>query len=177
MNLNKFFKNHKDYIITLIFSIILSTVLYQFIGFTKVSGLSMYPTLDDKDFLFFTKTDKHNDSIDNGDIVIFDTTPDIKSRFKKIFYIKRVIGKEGDHVLIDNGKVFVNDIELNEPYIDDLITEGYVDIIVPEDKYFVLGDNRDGSSDSRVFGLVKHSDMVGVSKFRVLPITNIGKIK
>lgn len=173
MKFNNFFNNFKEYIITFMISIILGMILHQFIGFTKVNGLSMFPTLNNKDFLVFTKFDKYKNSIDNGDIIVFDTTPNVKSRYKKIYYIKRVIGKAGDHILIKNGKVFLNGVEIIESYVDDLRTEGNIDIKIPNNKYFVLGDNRDGSSDSRVFGLVNHHDIVGVTKLRLFPFKSI----
>lgn len=137
-----------------------------FIGFTSVNGLSMYPTLEHKDFLAMNKIAKNN--IENGNIIVFDTTPDAKYR-DKVYYIKRVIATEGDHIVIRDGKVIVNDVELKETYTDGSLTEGEVDMTIPKGKYFVLGDNRDGSSDSRVFGLVSHDDIVGKVINRLYP--------
>lgn len=157
-------------IIPAIVGILVGSIINLFIGFTSVSGMSMYPTLEDKDFLFMNKM--LSDSADNGDIVVFDTTPDAKYK-DKIFYIKRVIAKEGDHLVISDGKVKLNDKVLKEDYTDGSYTEGEVDVIIPKGKYFVLGDNRDGSTDSRVFGLVSQEDIEGVVKARVLPLKPI----
>lgn len=144
------------------------------LGFTSVNGLSMYPTLENKDFLIMNKVSKNN--IDNGDIIVFDTTPNAKYK-DKIYYIKRVIATEGDHLVIKDGKVILNDIELKEDYTDGSVTEGNIDIVIPKGKYFVLGDNRDGSSDSRVFGLVSHENIVGKVINRLYPFKLIEKNK
>lgn len=143
-----------------------------FIGFTSVNGLSMYPTLEHKDFLVMNKITKN--AIHSGDIVVFDTTPESKYK-DKIYYIKRVIATEGDHIVIKDGKVIVNDVELKEKYTDGSVTEGDIDIVIPQGKYFVLGDNRDGSSDSRVFGLVSHENIVGKVINRLYPFKLIEK--
>lgn len=153
-----------------IVGVLIGVTFNLFLGFTSVSGMSMYPTLNNKDFLFMSKISK--DSIDNGDIIVFDTTPDMKYR-DKIFYIKRVIGKGNDHLVIKDGKVMINNKVLSEKYTDGSYTEGEVDVIIPEGQYFVMGDNRDGSTDSRVFGLVSQDNIEGVVKARVLPLKAI----
>ncbi len=97
----------------------------------------------------------------------------------KISYIKRVIGLGGDHVLIKNGRVYVNDQKLSEVYIDDTetpVTGEYYDVIVPEGYIFVMGDNRDGSSDSREFGCIPLEKIEGRVKTRLLPLSKFGKI-
>ncbi len=97
----------------------------------------------------------------------------------KISYIKRVIGLGGDHVLIKNGKVYVNDHKLSEVYLDDTetpVTGAYYDIIVPEGYIFVMGDNRDGSSDSREFGCIPLEKVEGRVRTRLLPLSKFGKI-
>lgn len=155
-----------ELLIPAIVGIAVGLIFNLFIGFTSVNGLSMYPTLEHKDFLVMNKITTNN--ITNGDIIVFDTTPDAKYK-EKIYYIKRVIAKEGDHIVIKDGKVIVNDVELKENYTDGSVTEGDINITVPQGKYFVLGDNRDGSSDSRVFGLVSHENIVGKVINRVYP--------
>lgn len=159
-----------DFIVPCIVGMLIGLTVNLFVGFTSVSGMSMYPTLNHKDFLYMSKISK--DSATNGDIVVFDTTPE-EMFFNKVYYIKRLIAKEGDHVVIKDGKVKVNDKELVEDYTDGSVTEGDVDVVVPQGKYFVLGDNRDGSTDSRVFGLVSQDNIVGVVKGRIFPFKSI----
>lgn len=97
----------------------------------------------------------------------------------KISYIKRVIALPGDHVKIEGNKVYVNSIELKEEYLGpDIVTvsKGITDFIVPEGTYFLMGDNRNKSSDCRVFGCIPKEKIEGRIENRVLPLKNFGKI-
>ena len=94
-------------------------------------------------------------------------------------YIKRVIGIEGDHIIIEDGKVYRNGKELKEDYIPEgVITQGknYSDIIVPKDCVFVMGDNREHSTDSREFGCIPISKVESKVAFRFWPFSKFGKI-
>ena len=97
-------------------------------------------------------------------------------------YIKRVIGLPGDHVQIYDGKVYINGEELDEPYLQDNVTTNmgryaYSDLIVPENCLFVLGDNRDASTDSRAFGCIPLEKIEGTVWIRFWPFTLFGKVE
>ena len=97
----------------------------------------------------------------------------------KVSYIKRVIGKAGDHIKIENGKVYRNGEELDEPYLNEgTITNGriYSDVIVPEGYLYVMGDNRENSTDSREFGCIPISKVESRVAFRFWPLNKFGKI-
>ncbi len=98
----------------------------------------------------------------------------------KISYIKRVIGVAGDHVVIEDGEVYVNDMKLEEPYLQDSVktpTKGpYYDVVVPEGYLFVMGDNRTGSTDSRMLGCIPLNKVEGRVTYRIWPLTAFGKI-
>lgn len=98
----------------------------------------------------------------------------------KVSYIKRVIGIAGDHVYIENGEVFVNGENIEEPYLqDDVITPRkgeFYDIKVPEGYVFAMGDNREGSTDCRVFGCVPLNEIEGRVTYRIWPLKAFGKI-
>ncbi len=97
----------------------------------------------------------------------------------KTSYIKRIIGKEGDHIKIENGKVYRNGDELEESYLaEDMETEGKIfsDIIVPDDYVFVMGDNRTASVDSRDFGCIPISKIESRVAFRFWPLNKFGKV-
>ncbi len=135
-----------------------------------VEGISMLPQLDDGERLLVNKLVYYNiqsvswGHLERGDIVVFwyPSDPD-KS------YVKRIIGLPGETVEIRNGKVFINGRELIEPYIDNIHNQNLRENLVKTvDKhyYFVMGDNRDNSSDSRVWGLVPEKYIYGKAFFR-----------
>ena len=99
--------------------------------------------------------------------------------FTKTSYIKRVIGVSGDHIKIENGKVYLNGEELNEPYLrEGISTDGvnYNDIIVPEGYVFVMGDNRPHSTDSRTFGCIPVNKIESRVWIRFWPFNKFGKV-
>lgn len=135
-----------------------------------VNGTSMYPTLKDKDIVLLKKFDKN---IERFDIIVFN--------YNNSRLIKRVIGLPGEHVKYVNGILYINnekiedvelDVETYNFYLEDL---GYDKI--PDDYYFVLGDNREVSQDSRIIGLVSKKDICGVGVFRIFPLNKIGIVK
>lgn len=95
-------------------------------------------------------------------------------------YIKRVIGLPGEHVKIENGKVYINEKELEETYLQDTVTTEstgvFSDLIVPEGCLFVMGDNRSGSDDSRRFGCIPLEKLEGIVWIRFWPFNLFGKI-
>lgn len=100
----------------------------------------------------------------------------------KISYIKRVIGLPGDHVKIENGKVYINGNELQEPYLQEgVITDdlngAFTDIVVPENTVFVMGDNRGQSTDSRRFGCIPLEKIESKVLFRFWPLDVFGKVE
>ena len=121
-------------------------------------------------------------------VAIYNTKDGVFSRFmyyvvefNKISYIKRVIGLPGEHVQIKDGKVSINGEELEEEYLsEDVITEAeggqFIDLIVPENTVFVMGDNRSHSSDSRRFGCIPYEKIEGKVVFRFWPFSAFGKI-
>ena len=99
--------------------------------------------------------------------------------FTKTSYIKRVIGIEGDHIKIEDGKVYLNGQELDEPYLDEgITTDGgtFNDIIVPEGYVFVMGDNRPHSTDSRSFGCIPIEKVESKVWIRFWPFNKFGKV-
>lgn len=144
----------------------------------KVDGLSMYSTLNDKEILILKKFDK---SIERFDIVV------IKHDKSKL--VKRVIGLPGETVKITStkvgsntvSKIYINGEVLDEDYGIEPIDVNKLGIAANEvklgnDEYFVLGDNRNNSSDSRFIGTIKRKNITGVTNFRLFPFNKIGKI-
>lgn len=163
-----------EWLKTIALSVALALLINLFVQPTIVKGESMYPTLENKDLVITLKTAYLNSAPEQGDIVIF------KSSFEDKIYIKRVIGTPGDKVEIKSGHVYVNNKELIEEYVSTNYTEGDLEVTVPEEKVFVLGDNRwpNASLDSRssLLGLVPIQRIIGKTIYRVYPFQKIGDI-
>lgn len=131
----------------------------------KVDGDSMYNTLNDNDIVLLSKLS----SIDRFDIIV------LKENDNNATIIKRVIGMPGDKVKIRNNKIYINNKIIEDEYAYGE-TSDYDEITLGDDEYFVLGDNRLISKDSRYFGAIKKSDIKGKAVFRLFTFTKFGSI-
>mgnify|MGYP004527273419 CR=1 FL=1 len=159
----KFIKEAVPYII-----IILVVVLIRVFIITpvRVDGSSMKNTLKDNDILLLYKLG----SIKRNDIVVLDESYDNE------IIIKRIIGLPGETVAIKNGKIYINNKEYDDKFAYGE-TSDYDKITLGDDEYFILGDNRIVSKDSRYFGPVKEKEIIGKAIFRLFPFNKIGKLK
>jgi signal peptidase I len=161
----------RDLFISLALSAFVILFLYQPV---KVEGVSMWPGLEDQERIFINKFVYRVEPINRGDIVVFRYPPNPSKS-----YIKRVIGIAGDKVRISDGRVYVNGEPLAEPYVptDYSDTRSMAELTVPEDSYFVLGDHRSMSSDSRDFGCVPREDIYGKAVFVYWPMDRLGGVR
>jgi signal peptidase I len=161
----------RDLIISLGISAFIIIFLYQPV---KVEGTSMMPSLDDQERIFVNKFVYRLESIQRGDIVVFRYPRDPSKSF-----IKRVIGLSGDRIRIDGGQVYVNGNLLDEDYIPPAYADerSYKTIVVPPGCYFVLGDHRSLSNDSRDFGPVNLSFIYGKAVFGYWPMDKLGRLR
>lgn len=147
----------------------------------KIDGRSMEPNFHDKEYLLTNKVPfvilKKNPN--RGDVVVFKAPEDRTKEF-----IKRVIGLPGEKVAIHDGQIYINDKLLVEGYLPTgLKTEGAYDlqneqeVVVPAGEFFVLGDNRANSSDSRYWGFIPYKDILGKAWFRYWPLSRMGVIQ
>ena len=160
----------------LAFSVLIAVILIVFIYQpVKVEGTSMMPTLTDQERIFINKFTYHFGlgEIQRGDMVVFWFPLDPQKS-----YIKRVIGIPGDVVRIDAGQVYVNDKALGEDYVPDEYRDrvSYEEHRVPPGQYFVLGDHRSSSSDSRTWGFVGREAIYGKAVFVYWPLDKMGRI-
>ena len=160
-------------------AIILAFVITLFIKPTLVRGDSMLPTLHENDYLIINKIGYKVGEPKNGDVIVFKSDLEQNDGTNKDL-VKRIIGIEGDRIIIKDGKVYVNDKLLNETYLSQgMDTKGDIDLVIPQGKLFVLGDNREVSLDSRYeqVGLVDISDVEGKVLIRLYPFNDISLIK
>jgi signal peptidase I len=161
----------RDILISLAVSAFFIVFLYQPV---KVEGTSMMPTLEDQERVFINKFVYRLEPIHRGDVVVFRYPRDTSKS-----YIKRVIAVPGDHVRIEGGLVFVNGHQLSEEYVPQTYEDvrSYSETVVPPHSYFVLGDHRNLSNDSRDFGPVDESYIYGKAVFGYWPFARLGKLR
>ena len=138
-----------------------------------VDGKSMYPTLNDNNIVILNKLDYKINGLKRFDIIVVD--------YNGEKLIKRVIGLPGEHIEYKNNMLFINGYLTNENFNHDNTSNFKLEMIgylkIPGDKYFVVGDNRNHSTDSRMIGLIDKKDIKGKVSLRLFPINKFGKIK
>jgi len=139
----------------------------------KVEGTSMAPLLSDQERIFINKFVYHFEPVERGDVVVFWYPLDRSKSF-----IKRVIGVPGDTVEIREGHLYLNGNELDEPYVPASYLDGssYAARRLGLDEYFVMGDHRDSSNDSRMFGPVRGEYIYGKAVFAYWPADHFGSL-
>src|ERR1700691_166672 len=161
----------RDLLVSLAISAFIIIFLYQPV---KVEGTSMMPGLEDQERIFVNEFVYRWEPIQRGDIVVFRYPRDTSKS-----YIKRVIGVAGDRVRIEDGQVFVNGRALDEDYVptDYADSRSYPEIKVPPNSFFVLGDHRTMSNDSRDFGTVNERYIYGKAVFGYWPMDKLGRLR
>lgn len=200
-----------EWVLCIVIALVIAILFRYYIGTpTIVKQPSMYPTLKEDQRLWLNRWQRTTKTLpERGDIITFEAPSttvlspveieeSVLARYQeptnlfekftyhvleinKISYIKRVIGVPGDHVVIDDGKVFINEEELEEPYLQTGIVtdanDGYcIDLVVPENSVFVMGDNRSQSTDSRCFGCIPLEKIESKVWIRIWPLNVFGKI-
>ncbi|TMG61392.1 MAG: signal peptidase I [Chloroflexi bacterium] len=162
--------------------LVLAVILYIGISFAvqavHVEGLSMFATLDDNDYLIANKIDYRLHAPQRGDIIILRPPTSNSTDF-----IKRIIALPGEKLLIRSGIVYIDGHRLVEPYLpeewtneNNYPTDGTDGKVIPPNNYFVMGDNRNRSQDSRFFGPISRDRIDGKAWFRIWPLNQFGNI-
>ena len=157
-------------VLAVVVSVVIILSLYQPV---RVEGTSMVPMLQDQDRLFINRLAYHVGEIHHGDVVVFRYPRDLSKS-----YIKRVIAVPGDRLRIEHGRVLLNDRQLKEPYVPVRYADerSQPELTVPAGEYFVMGDHRSISSDSRDFGPVDHDLIYGKASFVYWPFDQAGVV-
>lgn len=161
--MKKFFKEVYPYLIIILVVVLIRTFLFTPI---RVSGDSMNPTLKNGDIMILNKVAK----IDRFDIVV------IRSKKINEVLIKRVIALPGETIEVNNGVIYINGKKLKDKYGSG-VTSDVGKMKVPEGEYFVMGDNRVVSADSRMFGTFSKKEIKGTTRFVLFPFKRVGMKK
>lgn len=170
-------KELAGWLLYIVLIIALTWIVVTFVGQrTEVSGSSMETTLSDKDQLIVDKMTYRFRDPKRYDIVVFPYQYQDNT-----YYIKRIIGLPGETVQILSGMVYIDGMRLDEHYGNEIMENPGIaeePLTLGEDEYFVLGDNRNNSSDSREsdVGLIHRKDLIGRAWIRVWPLSQIGVI-
>ena len=210
--MNSKVKEVLEWIYCIIIALVLAMLFRYFIGTpTVVQMSSMYPTLEQNQRLWLNRWGRTTKTLpERGEIITFEEPSKIDYSaseideanpvaqyeerngwewFVKNFleigkrsYIKRVIALPGEHVQIKDGKVYINDEELDEPYLQDgivtdVIGAGFDDFVVPENCVFAMGDNRNHSTDCRAFGCIPLEKIESTVAIRIWPLDKWGKVE
>ena len=161
----------RDLVISLGIAGVVIVFLYQPV---KVEGTSMMPRLTDQERIFINKFVYRLEPIQRGDVVVFRYPLDPAKS-----YIKRVIALPGETVQMVVGEVFVNGRKLTEPYVLSIYRDrqSHPPIVVPPDEFYVLGDHRNSSNDSRLWGTVERKYIYGKAVFVYWPIERFGFVE
>ncbi len=163
-------KKYRHFIIILLIVVTLFLVDYFLFSLAIVKGESMFPTIKDGDRLIYIKSPCLYKDLKKGDIIIFHAPE--KSR-KAGLFIKRIIATEGESYYIEDGVLRINNMEIRETYTcgGRYINKDYpyIEGVVPKNRIFVLGDNRNNSNDSRRFSCVGKKEVEGKALIRIWP--------
>ena len=153
---------------------LLAAIVFAILGLRpgQVTGISMEPRIDSDDYVVIDALAYRMGAPAHGDIVAFR-----HERSAPSVYLKRLIGLPGDRIVIDRGVVHVNDTVLDEPYVRFRDTRSFAALTVPANAYYVLGDNRANSDDSRAWGFVPQSDLIGRAVFEIWPLAHVRAIR
>ena len=163
MDFKKILKDIIPYIIIILVVVGIRTYIFTPI---KVNGTSMSPTLLPNELMILNKIGKNN--LNRFDIVV--------DKEKKKYIIKRIIALPGESVAYIDGKLYINEKVVKDDYSKSR-TNDFNEIKLANDEYFVMGDNRSVSSDSRYIGPIKKEQIIGKSKFIIFPFNKIGNVQ
>ena len=180
---------------TLVLTLLIYLVIHNVVAQPfEVQQRSMFPTIVDGEYILIDKLTIRWDGYDYGEVVVFDPPADSGLSIDGIPFIKRIIGLPGDTVTLENGRVFItqpsgNPVRIEEPYVATSAEGVTVPTLprdpqgmtttweIPDGSYFVMGDNRSASQDSRAFGPIEEDLILGRAWLRYFPLDRVGVIE
>ena len=178
-NKSSFWKTVKENGTTVAIALLISFIIRVFIAEPRyIPSESMFPTLEIGDRLIVEKVSYRFNDVGHGDIVVFQPPPQLQIQGYEAnqAFIKRAIAQSGETVAVTDGIVYINNKPLTENYIAQLPQYDLMAVTVPEGKLFVMGDNRNNSNDSHIWGFLPENNIIGHAVFRFCPLSRIGKV-
>jgi signal peptidase I len=163
----------------IIIALVIAFIIRTFIAEPRyIPSDSMLPTLEEGDRLVVEKVSYYLHEPRRGDIIVFEPPPQLQELGyqKDQAFIKRVIGEAGDTILVNNGTVYINNNPLKENYIFAPPNYNLSPLQVPTGYLFVMGDNRNNSNDSHIWGFLPQENAIGHAIFRFYPFNKIGRV-
>jgi signal peptidase I len=173
----KQWRSHRENIQIICLALLLALLIRAFVAEPRyIPSDSMFPTLQVGDRLVVEKLSYHFQPPTTGDIIVFSPPKQLRRLgfTKDQAFIKRIIGEPGETVAVHNGKVYLNGKPIEEKYIAELPAYELEAQLVPENQYFVMGDNRNDSNDSSKWGFLPKRNIIGRAVFRFWPLTRGG---
>ncbi|MEG1351163.1 MAG: signal peptidase I [Bacilli bacterium] len=161
--MKRIIKEIYPYIIVIIVALLIKNFIVTPI---RVNGSSMDNTLNDKDIMLLDKLSYRFNDIKRFDIVVI--------KYEDEFIIKRVIGLPDEKVRLVNNVLYINDIPVKEKFLEEETDDFTVNKRLPANHYFVMGDNRSASKDSRIIGFIKKEDILGKTSITIFPFKRFG---
>jgi signal peptidase I len=174
-----FWQGQRENIRILAIALLIAVVMRIFVAEPRfIPSNSMEPTLQIGDRLLVEKISYHLHPPRPGDIVVFEPPPQLRDYgyTNRQAFIKRVIATPGETVVVHNHQVFVDGVPLQEPYVLEAPDYGMLPVAVPPDMVFVMGDNRNDSNDSHVWGVLPQGNIIGLARFRFWPLSRLGNV-
>ncbi|MCM0592375.1 MAG: signal peptidase I [Gloeotrichia echinulata DEX184] len=176
----KIFRNWQENLTLIAIALCLAFLIRTFIAEPRyIPSDSMVPTLHTGDRLVVEKISYHFHPPTIGDIIVFQPPAELQRRGypKDQAFIKRIIGQPGEIINVADGKVYINGQPLQEDYIAEPPNSPFPPVKVPEGEFFVMGDNRNDSNDSRYWGFLPQKNIIGRATFRFWPLDRFGLIE
>lgn len=179
---DQFLKVLKEFIKSMVISLVFVIVLTQFIARpVRVEGLSMYPSLNDKEIGFSNIISTKITKVKRFDVVV------VYLKEQNKYIVKRVIGLPGEEIMYQDEILYIDDVIVNEPFLENSFREQFIKedrefmqdispVKIGDDEYFLLGDNRPNSIDSRMYGLFKKDMIKSKGIFVILPLSRIRRV-
>ncbi|MCC5640103.1 signal peptidase I [Nostoc sp. CHAB 5844] len=176
---SKTWRSWRENLTLVAIALLLAVLIRTFVAEPRyIPSDSMVPTLYEGDRLVVEKISYHFQPPGTRDIIVFQAPAELQRRGypKDQAFIKRVIGTPEEIVKVANGKVYLNGQPLQEDYIAEPPNQPFPPVQVPADEFFVMGDNRNDSNDSRYWGFLPRQNIIGRAVFRFWPLNRIGFI-